>query len=169
MLVTASLPAGIRLACSFVLAGALCILAGCSHPQPHALKVVRTAPEEVPFEVEDGLPVVPCRVNGRDARLLLDTGSDAVALFEGRAARFEVRSAGQRPGKSYTAAGNTTHPVGSDFTLQLGTRTEIRVTCPNLYPAGTWLADGILPVTVLTQLHATVDIKRRVLILCGPK
>jgi hypothetical protein len=149
----------------------LAILTTACRPTPlplqdeQSLRLRQHTTLELPIVFEAGLPTIRCRVNGREARLILDTGAKKFCVFRDSAARLGV-TAVARSRQGNTLGGHVpSFLVGTALTAELGTGTVLTVDAPLILPAYPFDADGLLPWGALDAADAMLDLKSNVLIL----
>jgi hypothetical protein len=132
-----------------------------------------TAPAErlarLPFAAIDPLPLLPIRVMGQDILVLLDTGADQLVLDSELADRLGLERLGAARGQF---AGGRTAPVGFGRIdeLQLGPL-RLQSVPVHILPTRHFTQDpglpvqGVLGTALLRQCLATVDYKRRLMVL----
>ncbi len=121
------------------------------------------APEDIPIERCDLLPVVKIRIDGADMRFLLDTGATTMlnlkSFASGRSKQIQVTS---WSGTAATSAREVSLPE-----LALGTHhlRDLKLPAIDLSPIGKACGrqiDGILGVDLLDKMGVTIDLKRQV-------
>lgn len=121
------------------------------------------APDEIPIEKCDVLPVVRLTVDGIQMRFLLDTGATTIlnlgSFSTGRSKEVEVTS------WSGTAATSAREVRLPQLTLGSHTLRDLRLPAIDLTPIGKACGsriDGILGVDLLNKMDVTIDLKRQV-------
>ena len=123
---------------------------------------------EVPVAIVGNMPVIACRINGQDARLIIDTASGNICLFEDKHEKFGVELIGETPG-GYTAAGLRTSGALGEFNLALPDGLHMIVThAASLPPYPDPEIDGILGNPILLALNAVLDYEAMTLTLRKP-
>ena len=120
---------------------------------------------ELPIVFEAGLPTLRCRVNGREARLILDTGAMKFCVFQDSVARLGITAVARSRQGNTLGGPVTSFPVGTTVTAELGTGTVLTVDAPLILPAYPFEADGLLPWSALNAADARLDFQRNVLLL----
>jgi predicted aspartyl protease len=129
-------------------------LAGCEAGPEPGCRLERLA--ELPIEVVDNVPVVPVEINGRPARMVIDTGSDSTVLTRAAALRLGVaEGVGTR---SLRGAGGA-ETVGNArlATLRIGAdlQKDIAVSIVDMQRLK---ADGLLGIDVLVDYELDLDV-----------
>jgi hypothetical protein len=121
------------------------------------------APNEVPIERCDRLPVVKVRIGSVEMRFLVDTGATTMlnlkSFTTGRIKEIQVTS---WSGTAATSAREVTIP---ELTVGSHHRRDLKLPAIDLSPIGTACGntiDGILGVDLLDQMGVTIDLKRQV-------
>src|SRR6266849_11136004 len=121
------------------------------------------APNEVPIERCDRLPVVKVRIGSTDMRFLVDTAATTMlnlkSFSSGRLKEVQITS---WSGTAATSAREVSIPE-----LSLGTHhlRDLKLPAIDLSPIGNACGgsiDGILGVDLLDKMGVTIDLKRRV-------
>lgn len=121
------------------------------------------APDEIPLERCDRLPVVRVRIENTEMRFLVDTGATSIlnlkSFTAGKSQKIHVSS---WSGTASTSAREVTLP---EFALSHYRLTNLKLPAIDLSPIGNACGgqiDGILGVDLLEKMGATIDLERRV-------
>jgi Aspartyl protease/Domain of unknown function (DUF4440) len=132
-----------------------------SAPAPNSAS--NTAPNEVPIERCDRLPVVKVRIGSTEMRFLVDTGATTMlnlkSFTTGRVKEIQVTS---WSGTAATSAREVSIP---EFTLGSHHLRDLKLPAIDLSPIGNACGgpiDGILGVDLLDEMAVTIDLKRQV-------
>jgi len=136
---------------------------------PHDKDVI-----EIPLAFFDDIPVVRCRLNGKEATLYVDTACQAICLYSNSLARFGINAGGQVDSPRYTALEHvekTSLTGGFLLTFNDGLGMEVsRGPClPSDGRDPRHDVDGILGVRVMKALNAVVDLRAGKLVLALKK
>jgi hypothetical protein len=121
------------------------------------------APNEVPIERCDRLPIVKVRIGSREMRFLVDTAATTMlnlkSFSSGRLKEIQISS------WSGTAATSAREVSISELTLGTHHLRDLKLPAIDLSPIGNACGgpiDGILGVDLLDKMAVTIDLKRQV-------
>lgn len=129
---------------------------------------------EIPLAFLDDIPVVRCRLNGKEAMLYVDTACQPICLYADRLARFGINAGGPVDYPRYTALGHVEKTsLTGGFLLTFNDGLGMAVSCGPCLPSDgrdpRQDVDGILGVRVMKVLNAVVDFRAGKLILALKK
>ena len=118
---------------------------------------------EVPLELVNELPVVRCRLNGKEAVLWVDTGSHAICLYEDRLASFGLKVTSEEDWPQYTAGGLQTRTrFCNEFLLAFKDGLNLEVSGAACLPTAGRSpgndVDGLLGVKIMRALNGVIDL-----------
>ncbi len=114
---------------------------------------------ELPIDFTHKVPVVTVQINGKPARMIIDTGSDGTVLTQRAAARLGV-AAGADTRKLGGAGGPATVAVARADSIAIGggVQQNERVSIADMPNLG---ADGLIGIDVLVDYELDLDIPNR--------
>jgi hypothetical protein len=134
-----------------------------ARPQDKPGKPSEAAPNEIPIEKCDVLPVVRVTIDGTQMRFLLDTGATTIlnlgSFTAGRSKEIQVTS------WSGTAATSAREVHLPELILGNHTLRDLKLPAIDLTPIGKACGsriDGILGVDLLDRMGVTIDLQRQV-------
>lgn len=131
----------------------LLLVSACAGAPPTACRLEQLA--ELPVRLLGNVPIVPVRINGQDAILVLDTGSDATVLTRTAARRLGIAEPAERR-RLAGAGGPADVGVARLETLGLGA-----ITVPNarvlLGESPNPPLDGVLGIDILVAYELELD------------
>jgi hypothetical protein len=118
---------------------------------------------EVPLEMSNELPIVRCRLNGKEAVLYVDTGSHAISLYEDRLARFGLKVTSEEDWPQYTTGGLVTRTrFCNEFLLAFKDGLNLEASGAACLPAAGRSpgqeVDGLLGVKIMRALNGVIDL-----------
>ncbi len=117
---------------------------------------------EVPLELVNELPVVRCRLNGKEAVFYVDTGSHAISLYEDRLARFGLKVTSEENWPQYTASGHVTRTrFCNEFNLafkDLSLEISGAACLPAAGRSPGHEVDGLLGAKIMRALNGVIDL-----------
>ncbi len=117
---------------------------------------------EVPLELLNELPVVRCRLNGKEAVLYVDTGSHAISLYEDRLAGFGLKVTSEEDWPQYTAGGHVTRTrFCNEFNLafkDLSLEISGAACLPAAGRSPGHEVDGLLGAKIMRALNGVIDL-----------
>jgi predicted aspartyl protease len=165
-------------ACALVLLAVaalpLITLAACaSDPAPLAPGTCEVRKlSELPVTLVGRLPVVPVRIDGIEARMVLDTGADRLLVTEAALPRLHLSADRHRPGFSRGVNGTTSSFAASVERLILGSvdlgHRDADI-LPFVWPTGIVPPDGFLAGGILFIFDLDIDIPHRRVTLYYPR
>jgi hypothetical protein len=112
-----------------------------------------------PLSLVDGMTIVACQINGVDARLIIDTGSNFNCLFADHLEKFGLQITGQDK-RSYTAAGALVGDHTLGYVMKFGDNVHLVTTFTSVLPPYPKHGiDGIMGNYMLARMNATLDYK----------
>jgi hypothetical protein len=122
--------------------------------------------KNIPFEFNGLMIVIECRLNDVPCKMMLDTGSESIYLFEDKLDKFKLKTIGFSS-SGYTAAGSYSGKVIEEFSIILpGDIKVISAYCCTIAKfADKPDIDGIIGGPVLKALDAIIDYEKRTLTL----
>lgn len=119
----------------------------------------------IPLEFRGGIPFVTCQLNGKTARLMVDTGVSTIFLYESRLNDLGL----QVTGKHHREIRSVTDSIpdinySSKFTLEFAGGLRVKVSAALCLPESSQQfasdVDGFLDLLLLQFLNATIDYGR---------
>ncbi len=127
---------------------------------------------ELPVTMVGRLPVVPVKIDGIDARMVLDTGADRLLVTEAALPHLRLNADRHRPGFSRGVNGTTGSFAASVERLIVGTvdlgHRDADV-LPFVWPTGITPPDGFLAGSILFIFDLDIDIPHRRVTLYYPR
>lgn len=121
---------------------------------------------QIPLEYDGLMSTVECKINGMACRMILDTGSETIGLFENKLEKFNLKTIGTIQ-TGYTAGGVTAHHAISEFVIEFPD--DIKVMAKNCAVLPQFQdkpnIDGIIGGPVFVTLKATIDYDKKILTL----
>jgi hypothetical protein len=117
-----------------------------------------------------GLPTIRCNINGKPAKLILDTAAGEFSFYEDRLIRVGLtKTAETSDHLSYTAAGPVQRVFCDRFEMVLAGGVKLKVSRAQVLPAIARHKDneveGILGVEIMKALQAQIDLRNNLLVL----
>jgi hypothetical protein len=121
---------------------------------------------QIPFELNGLMPVIDCQLNGITCRMMLDTGSETIGLFENKLDKFSLKTNGNRH-KNYSASGYHETDTIEEFILEFAG--HIRIVANNCGTLSTFSdkpdLDGVLGGPAFVHLNAIIDYEQNTVTL----
>lgn len=139
----------------------LCALAGCAQKKRSWLPRAETAQirstNAAPFELDGDRIVVSGRINGNEARLVLDTGATALAMSERASARLGLTAEREIQARGFGGAGTGAIKLSTAQSIDLGTivSSNVPAAIVPLPPFFEW--DGLLGLSVLANFVCAIN------------
>lgn len=119
---------------------------------------------QIPIEFLDDTPIVRCRLNGKEAVLLVDTGCQPICLYEDRLNRHGLKVTAEKDHPRYTASGRvaSTRYCGR-FLLTCSEGLSMDVSGAPCVPGEgrqpSHEVDGLLGVKIMKALNGVIDLE----------
>jgi len=121
------------------------------------INVLKIKNETIDMNLEPFVPIVNCIINGQEAKLMLDTNSTVVCLFENKTYRFDVSIMG-RSGRCKTEEGVTiSRKICSELIIDLTKDTRIQVKYAHVLSSVPYDVDGVISAPFLKAINARID------------
>lgn len=123
---------------------------------------------EIPIDVVGSMTVISCNINGKSARMIIDTACGTICVFENKLNKYGLEVIGELHG-GYTAAGYQQNPALSTFNIDLPEGIMIEAINGAMlpeYPDNS--LDGIIGNSILISLKAELNYEKSLLILKSP-
>jgi hypothetical protein len=117
-----------------------------------------------PLQFADSLPAVACKINGREALFLVDTGAGPVCLFQDHLKKYGIRNLGVSDVVTVSAAGRSDNSSWTGpFTLSIQDVLPVKISSATCVPASARTDkqdfDGILSASLMKALNCVIDLK----------
>jgi len=121
---------------------------------------------QVPLEYNGFMSVIECQLNGMPAKMILDTGSETIGVFEDKLQSFSLKTIDLSQ-TGYTAGGMAESNTIEEFIIEFPG--DIKILAGNCSVLASFPdkpdVDGIIGGPVFVALKATIDYDKKVLIL----
>lgn len=117
-----------------------------------------------PLQFANSVPAVACKINGREALFLVDTGAGPVCLFQDRLKKYGIKNLGPSNVVTVSAAGKSdTSSWTGPFTLSIQDVLPVKISSATCVPASARTDkqdfDGILSASLMKALNCIIDLR----------
>jgi len=131
-----------------------------------SINIVKNQQVILPLSIVNHGPHVECKINGKKAIMMIDTGTPGVCLFNDRFKKFGINVIGMTKSDVHTAAESMKFEVADKMTLTFAEAIVAQISHPIILPIPShFLADGLIGSGFLAALNGTIDFRSNTIVL----